>query len=178
MGEIMSKVYLTFPIEKAADKGKAISKKLRSIVEAAGYEAVSPLDFTYNGGKSLKEVCSVLSISQALEKCREVREGDINALRECQAIVAFICPESGTGTSAELTLARYLNIPVIGIIDMEVWQNVDKWILGTPNVLFDVNNCDLKKLVKKELESLCPIGKKAKIAKTRKRASSSEEQAS
>lgn len=125
-------VYAAGAIEHAKDKGVGYRQELKKNLEYTHVRIVDPCDFVYNGGEqTLNEHAEENDLFDSYWHTQPVVDGDCGAVIETEAVIAFIDPAmlQGTGTKAEMTVARAVKRPVYAIVDPEVnlQDDVSAW---------------------------------------------------
>ena len=116
-------VYAAGAIEHAKDKGVGYRQKLKEQLEYTHVKIVDPCDFIYNGGEqTLNEHAAENDLFNSYWHTQPVVDGDCGAVIETEAVIAYIDPAmlQGTGTKAEMTVARAVKRPVYGVVSPEV----------------------------------------------------------
>lgn len=145
------KFYLAGGIEKSPDAGIGDRQKLIELFkEVKHIKLVNPCDFKYNSPKYPTLWAFQKNISNSLRKClnyhTRIADGDVQAVIKMNGIITLINPYGGPGTASEVTLAKYMNIPVFGLYDKSNWRECHPWILSRIDKFFDSPN-KLKKYI-------------------------------
>lgn len=124
-------VYAAGAIEHAADKGVGYRTELKQQLEHTHVHIVDPCDFIYNGDEvTLNEHSDGNNLRDSYLHTQVVVDGDCGAVIETEAVIALIDKPmlQGTGTKAEMTVARAVKRPVYTVVDREInLDDVSPW---------------------------------------------------
>jgi len=123
--------YAAGAIEHAPDKGVGYRQKLKELLEFTRVEVIDPCDFEYNNGElaTLREHAAENSMVKSYWHTQAVVDGDCGAVIESESVIVLIdeCMLKGTGTKAEMTVARANKRPVYAIIQGVNIGDVSPW---------------------------------------------------
>jgi hypothetical protein len=145
-------LYACGAIEKSPDHGKGYRKILRDVLISTKTKIIDPCDFVYNKEyDTLSEHRDKNTTNEAYRFSSTVVDGDLDAVRDSDAIVVWLDPYLGSGSTGEMSVARVLGIPVYGIaaegFDVE---KLHPWLMGCVTRFFsDMNSfrqfvCDIE----------------------------------
>lgn len=152
------KVYLSGPIENAQDNGVGWREELAPKLKDLGFDIFNPIDASdpilnrfmfksvaeYNQAKSNENLYGLyIAATDAFIQL------DMDEVRTSDILLVFLSKTFSAGTAGEVTLAKHLNIPVIGFLDTNTKvSDISGWTLGCIdeiyNTSFDAINSVLK----------------------------------
>jgi len=129
------KFYLAGAIDKSPDHGIGVRQQIIDFFKDTKYQLINPCDFDYNQSEFPTMWAYQKDGSHDLENCHQyasnIADGDVIEVAESTAIIVILDKYCGPGTSGEVTVARYLNIPVLGVFTKDTnWREVAPWILS------------------------------------------------
>lgn len=145
------RVYLSGPIEYAEDHGVNWRNKVKEALALVGdVELVDPCDSSLqllaeHGIESVDDYHGLKYGSQDDQELfraatRTLISHDVNEVRRSDLLFTKISHVASGGTSGEITLARFLDIPVIAFCEDNI-QEVSGWVQSVPNMLFTGEDC-------------------------------------
>jgi len=127
--------YLAGAIEKSLDHGIGVRQEIIGLFKDTKYRLINPCDFDYN--QSVFPTMWVFqkdeqhTFDDCIKYAEKIADGDIEVVANCIGIIAILDKNCGPGTSGELTVARYLGIPVLGVFTKDTnWRDISPWILS------------------------------------------------
>jgi nucleoside 2-deoxyribosyltransferase len=142
------RVYLSGPIEYAADGGKGWRNQLKERFAGSDFVLVDPCDSSLpilqrSGLVSVNEYHRLKQNFEAYPSnkqifhsaTRNLIDHDINEVRKADLLFAKISETASGGTSGELTLAYFLGIPIIAFCEEDL-STVSGWVQSLPRSLF------------------------------------------
>ncbi len=142
MKAIRGGFYLAGAIEKSSDHGKGVRVALIELFKDTPYHMINPCDFEYNQSEYPTMWSFQRDPKNDFESCilysERIADGDVLTVSQCRAVIAILDKNCGPGTSGEVTVARVLGIPVLGIFTKGTdWREVHPWILSRVKKFFD-----------------------------------------
>jgi len=119
---LQGKVYIAGPVHGMEDNQR-YRQKLKQILASKGFSAIDPLE--------RQKLNSSNSTGISLSP-KEIINGDLNCLGECDFLVAFL-PQVSAGTCMELFYAKTMNKKTIVISSMDA---LSPWIIGHADHIF------------------------------------------
>lgn len=133
-------VYAAGAIEDAGDHGIGSRQSLKDATKKLRITIVSPCDFEYNQDEfpSMRSFMAQHELEKTYEYAQPIINGDIEAVKKCDFLLAYLDEKAGPGTASECTLAKALGKPVVGVFAPGCdRKKIHPWIFGTPNIFFD-----------------------------------------
>lgn len=143
--------YLAGAIEKSPDHGIGVRQEIINLFKDTKYNLINPCDFDYNQSEFPTMWAFQKDTKHSIEACVEyaanIADGDVIAVAEATAVIAILDKNCGPGTSGEVTVAKYLGVPVLGIFTQGAnWRDVHPWILSRVKRIF-ANPQELKNYI-------------------------------
>lgn len=132
--------YAAGAIEDASDNGIGSRESLKKATSCLRMRIVSPCDFEYNQPEfpSMKDYMRAHTLEETYAYAQPIIDGDIEAVRDCDFLLAYLDDKAGPGTASECTLAKALGKPVVGVFAPGCdRKKIHPWIFGMPNIFFD-----------------------------------------
>ena len=129
-------VYLAGAISKCEDGGLAWRLGIMPHLHKLGYDTFNPVTEQpkLSGvDKDLLRQQKLTDLNLYKESCHKVVDVDLKVLKKCSLVVCKLDDNvfGGAGTFGELTVARYLEIPVFAWIDFRAgMSSVPDWAMG------------------------------------------------
>jgi nucleoside 2-deoxyribosyltransferase len=140
-----AKIYLSYAMQFVKDeqvqKNRATS--LTEKLEALGYEIYNPYDRT----SDVFEMCQIKDrdefnslqssdFNRYIHVMRAIKNNDINGVKSCDIIIAFLDPGVSGGQAGELTIAEYVGKKVLGIMSQANRDKISSWVLSCCDRVF------------------------------------------
>lgn len=138
------RIYLSGPIEYAEDHGVGWRDQVKEAFRGLDFQVIDPCDSSVQ----LLEICGIKSVDdyhklkygseddQDLfrEATQALINHDLEEVRKADLLFTKISHVASGGTSGEITLARFLNIPVVAFCTDNI-QEVSGWVQSVPDLL-------------------------------------------
>jgi hypothetical protein len=128
-------MYLAGAIEKAKDNGIGIRKRIMTELDDLDIQLINPCDFEYNQEKFPTMWHYQREVAHDFEDCLKhsgnIADGDCEHVKLSDFVLVLIDENCGPGTASEVTLAKWLHIPVLGLfVNPKNWRECHPWILS------------------------------------------------
>jgi nucleoside 2-deoxyribosyltransferase len=108
----MLKIYLAGAIEKSPDGGRSIRQEIKILLSDLPVKLIDPCDFDVNSQyKSLNEAKH--HCANWKEMAKVIIRQDLNAIRDCDIVLATLTQHAGFGTFTEIVFAHYCGKRVV-----------------------------------------------------------------